>query len=124
MILLDTNYLIRGLVEGAEEADRVSQWLRDGHDFCTAAVAWYEFLSGPVDDEGVDIVRTLISDRVIAFTADVAAEAARLWNLTGRIRRTRVDAMIAATAVFAQADIATQNTEDFRLFAEHGARMV
>lgn len=32
MILLDSNYLIRVLPRNSGEANRVSQWLRDGHE--------------------------------------------------------------------------------------------
>lgn len=123
MILLDTNFLIRSLVGGCEEATRVSEWLAERETFCTSAIAWYEFLSGPVDEEGVEIISALISERVIPFDAEMAVEAARLFNSVGRVRRLRVDSMIAATGILIDAAIATENTHDFRAFAEHGVRL-
>lgn len=124
MILLDTNYLIRVLVANSQEAERVSAWLAVPEEFGTSAIAWYEFRCGPVDDEGVAIVRDLVGDRIIPFSANEAAEATRLWNATGRSRRTRVDAMIAATALAAGASLATGNADDFRVFTDHGVRLV
>ncbi len=120
MILLDTNYLIRVLVAETAEADQLEVWLARGTEFCTSAISWYEFLSGPVDAEGVDIIRSLVSGRILPFTPAVAAEAARLFNAVGRARRYRVDAMIAATAIIANASVVSANIADFRLFADYG----
>jgi len=49
-----------------------------------------------------------------------AAESARLYNAVGRIRRLRVDAMIAATAIASKVELATSNTTDFSVFKTHG----
>lgn len=124
MILLDTNYLIRVLVSGTAEADEVSTWLARGEELCTSSIAWYEFLCGPVDGEGVELVRSVLSDRVLPFTPDQAAESARLYNAVGRSRRLRVDAMIAAAALVTDAYLATDNREDFGHFTEYGLRLV
>jgi predicted nucleic acid-binding protein len=124
MILLDTNYLIRVLVANSKEAGRVSAWLALPEQFSTSAIAWYEVRCGPVDDEGVAIVRDLVGGRIIPFSANEAAEAARLWNETGRSRKARIDAMIAATALVAGASLATENSDDFRVFTEYGVRLV
>ena len=124
MILLDTNYLIRALVAGTTEADEVSAWLARGEELCTSSIAWYEFLCGPVDGEGIELVRSVVSDRVLPFTADQAAESARLYSAVGRSRRLRVDAMITAAAIVANAHLATDNREDFGHFTAHGLRLV
>ena len=124
MILLDTNYLIRALVEGSAEADEVSTWLSAAEVLCTSSIVWYEFLCGPVDEDGVEVVASLLSDRVIPFTADQAREAGRLFNACGRQRRLRVDAMIASAAIVAGAALATDNSEDFRAFGSFGLRLV
>lgn len=122
MILLDTNYLIRALVPASAEAEKVLAWTGAGEDLCTSAVCWYEFLCGPVDAEAIDIIYGLIQERVLPFTADQAAEASRLFNATGRSRRLRVDAMIAAAAILSNASLATDNQDDFTAFAPHGLR--
>ena len=123
MILLDTNYLIRALVEGTKEADQVDSWLDRGEELCTSSIAWYEFLSGPVDDEGVDLIRMVICDRILPFVADTAMEAARLYNSAGRIRRLRVDAMVAASATMTRARLATENDAGFKIFTAEGLRL-
>ncbi len=123
MILLDTNYLIRALVDGTEEAERVSKWLEEGEELRTSAIAWYEFLSGPVDEGGIELIRAVLQDRVLPFAADCAAEAVRLFNSVGRVRRLRVDAMIAASAIMTGARLATENEADFTAFSGEGLRL-
>ena len=125
VILLDTNYLIQALVEGSAEAEKVFLWSQhEGGDLVTSSVAWYEFLCGPVDREGVEIVQLLLDGRIIPYTADQAVESARLFNAVGRARHLRIDAMIAAAAIVANARLATGNTEDFRAFEPFGLRLV
>lgn len=124
MILLDTNYLIRALVEGSAEAGRVIGWLEAGEDLGSSAVSWYEFLCGPVDDGGIDAVLGILNDRILPFTADQAAESSRLFNAVGRRRSLRVDAMIAAAAIVANATLATDNARDFESFAPFGLKLL
>lgn len=123
MILLDTNYLIRALIAGTGEAARVSAWIDSSEDLCTASVSWYEFLCGPVDEEGIDLMRAITADRILPFTAAAAQESARLFNAVGRRRQLRVDAMIAATAIVAGAHLATENADDFSPFIAEGLRL-
>jgi predicted nucleic acid-binding protein len=123
VILLDTNYLIRGLVTGTTEAGSLNTWLAEGEDLCTSSIAWYEFVSGPVDEEGIDLIREVIQGRILPFVADTATEAARLFNASGRVRRLRVDAMIAATAIIASAALSTANVADFKSFTTEGLRL-
>lgn len=123
MILLDTNYLIRVLIAGTSEAEEVIRWYRSGEELCASAVAWYEFLCGPVDDGAVMVVGNLIADRVLPFTAAQAAESARLYEAVGRKRQLRVDAMIAAAAIVSGAALATGNLADFAAFEPFGLRL-
>lgn len=123
MILLDTNYLIRALVPGSIESGKIIDWFKAGIDLCTSSVAWYEFLCGPVDDEGVLTVQSLLRERVLPFTTDQAAESSRLFNATGRQRHLRVAAMIASAAIIANADLATGNIEHFLQFRNHGLKL-
>ena len=124
MVLLDTNYLIRCLVRGSEESGRIIQWVRKGQDLCTSSVCWYEFLCGPVDDEGVLLVSSLLDDRIIPYTADQAAESSRLFNGVSRKRHLRVDALIAAAAILSSSRLATGNTADFAFFKPFGLILV
>ena len=104
----------------SQTAEEVSAWLEHGEDLCTSGIAWYEFLSGPVDAEGVDLMRAVIQDRVLPFAGDTASEAARLFNGCGRIRRLRVDAMIAASATMSENcnEDCTQMHADSRLYKQ------
>ena len=56
MIHLDTNYLIGLLVRGSPHALHVAGWLAAGHSFAAAAVAWTEFVNGPVSS--LEVSRT------------------------------------------------------------------
>jgi len=123
MILLDTNFLIRMLVQGTAAAVRVSGWISDREQLCTSAICWYEFVTGPVDDHGVGLVVAALNNRIIPFTGDHAREAARLYNATGRQRRMRIDAMIAATAIVGHAILVTEHTDDFAAFVDFGLRL-
>lgn len=116
MILLDTNYLIRALVSGSIESERIIAWIKSGEDLCSSCICWYEFLCGPVDEEAVDTIFSILDGHILPFTADQAMEASRLFNETGRKRQLRVDAMIAAAATIANAALATNNNEDFSRF--------
>lgn len=123
MILLDTKYLIKSLVPGAPEAGQVMGWLKTKEDLCTSGICWYEFLCGPVDDEGIIVVSSFLNRRILPFTADQAAEASRLFNQTGRKRHLRVDAMIAAAAIIAGAHLAADNIADFEEFVDLGLQI-
>jgi len=123
MILLDTNYLIRALVPDSVESERIVDWFQAGEDLCTSSIAWYEFLCGPVDDEGVLVVQSLLQDRILPYTTDQATESARLFNATGRKRHLRVDSMIAAAAIIAAAELATGNTGHFADFRKFGLKL-
>ena len=124
MVLLDTNYLIRSLIPETSEALRVIDWIQTGEILCTSGIAWYEFLCGPVNEEGIMVVYSLLDERVLPFTSDQAAEAARLYNKTGRKRTLRVDAMIASTAIISNAKLATENISDFKNFVSLGLQLV
>jgi predicted nucleic acid-binding protein len=122
MILLDTNYLIKLLVQGSPEAEMIKVWYLN-EDLCTSAISWYEFVCGPVNDEGIMVVRSLLHDRILPFTADQATESVRLYNASGRKRNLRVDAMIAASAIVPNAELATGNIGDFAQFVPLGLRL-
>ncbi len=98
MICLDTNYLIRRLEPGTEEAERITAWYRRGERLLAPMPAWYEFLCGPVTLEQEEIMRAFLAE-VIPFAEAQAREASRLFNAVGRKRSLRVDAMIAATSI-------------------------
>jgi predicted nucleic acid-binding protein len=123
MILLDTNYLIQALVSGTTEADQLARWVGSDMELCTSAICWYEFVCGPVDDQGLLVMESILDRRILPFVMDYAMEASRLFNAVGRQRQLRVDAMIAAAAIMANAELATGNEEDFKAFVPYGLRL-
>jgi predicted nucleic acid-binding protein len=123
MILLDTHVLIRMLVKDTPSAEWISRRLADGDDLCTSVICWYEFVSGPVDDEGVALAYATIADRVLPFTAEHAHQSSRIWNEVGRRRSMRINAMVAGAAIVADAELATANEDDFRPFVQFGLRL-
>ncbi|MCK5153549.1 MAG: type II toxin-antitoxin system VapC family toxin [Spirochaetales bacterium] len=124
MILLDTNYLIKALVPETEEALRIINWIEGGEMLCTSGIAWYEFLCGPVNDEGIIVIYSLLEERVLPFSSDQSAEAARLFNKSGRKRTLRVDAMIASAAIISNSKLATGNISDFTPFIHLGLQLI
>ena len=123
MIHLDTNYLIGLAVAGSPQAQRADQWLADGESLAASALAWTEFLNGPVKPHEIALVQSIIERRIVAFDAATAELAARLFNQTGRRRASRFDCLIAAAAIQAHADFATENLGDFTPFAAHGLKL-
>ena len=120
MIHLDTNYLIGLLVKGSAAALEVDGWLAAGESLGASAIAWTEFLNGRVTPLEVSRAETVLQSRIIPFGQAEAALAAELFNKIGRRRGSRFDCLVAATAIRAQAQVATVNQSDFKLFMPHG----
>lgn len=120
MIHLDTNYLIGLPVKGWAVALEVDGWLAAGESLAASAIAWTEFLNGPVTPLAVSRAEAVLQSRIVPFGPAEAALAAELFNKTGRRRGSRFDCLIAATAIQAQAQVATVNQSDFKVFVPHG----
>lgn len=123
MIHLDTSFLIRALVHGSAEDRRLREWLRDGEPVGMSPVAWAEFLCGPITAAQLPMVSQVVPQRA-AFADDDAVLAARLFNDAGRRRGSLADCMIAASAIRAEAPLATVNPNDFRRFQGAGLRVI
>ena len=123
MIHLDTNYLIGLLVKGSPQALHVDGWLAAGQPLAAGAIAWTEFLNGPVSPLEVAHTEAVLQSRIVPFGRPEAVLAAELFNKTGRRRGSRFDCLIAATAMLAQAEIATLNQSDFSTFTAHGLKL-
>jgi predicted nucleic acid-binding protein len=98
MIHLDTNYLIGLLVKGSPQALEVDGWLAAGQTLATSAIAWTEFLNGPVSSLEVSRAEAVLQSRIVPFGRPEAVLAADLLNKAGRRRGSRFDCLIAATA--------------------------
>jgi predicted nucleic acid-binding protein len=123
MIHLDTNYLIGLAVRGSVPAQNVDQWLAAGEALAASALAWTEFLSGPVSAQEIALVESIVEEEIVSFAKPTAVLAAQLFNQTGRRRGSRFDCLIAATAILANAEFATENKNDFAPFATHGLKL-
>lgn len=122
MIHLDTSFLIRAMLQGSAEDRRFRAWLHQGTAVAVSAIAWAEFLCGPVRAKEIELLSVVVPEPA-AFTAEEAALAATLFNATGRRRGTLLDCMIAATAIRCEALLATANSADFARFLAHGLRL-
>jgi predicted nucleic acid-binding protein len=127
VICLDTNYLILGLVAGSPEERQLRDWLAEGTRLVTPTVVWFEFLCGPVSTQQIEAMRACLH-AIIPLSEAHTQLAAELFNAAGRrpdgIEGSRVDAMIAASAILADAPLATQNTADFEDFQAAGLAFV
>jgi len=123
MIHLDTNYLIGLLVKGSSQAVEVDGWLAGGELLAASAIAWTAFLNGPVTPAEMIRANAVLQSRIVPFGQPEAGLAAELLNKTGRRRGSRFDCLIAATAILAQAEVATVNQSDFKVFVAHGLKL-
>jgi predicted nucleic acid-binding protein len=119
VIHLDTSYLIRALVPRSIEERRLRAWLRRHEPVRVSSIAWAEFLCGPVTAPVIEEVAEVVGEPA-PFDAVDAILAAELFNAAGRRRGSLLDCMIAATALRADAMLATSNPADFRRFASFG----
>ena len=121
-IHLDTSFLIRALISDSPENHKLRELIRVGATMVVSAVAWAEFLCGPLTDGELEIAARIMGPPQ-DFTPEHATIAARLFNASGRRRGTMLDCMIAAAAVGTGSSLATANAADFRRFAEQGLRL-
>ena len=124
MIHLDTNYLIGLAVRGSSPAQNVDQWLAAGESLAASTLAWAEFLNGPVSADEIALVESVIEENLIPFEKRTAVLAAKLFNQGGRRRGSRFDCLIAATAILANAELATENKNDFAPFVPFGLKLI
>ena len=119
MIHLDTNFLIDALVPGSAQEAQLVGWLGAGELLGISALAWGEFLCGPLSPAAEALARSFFPDAQALERAD-AEKAAELFNLTGRRSKSYADCCIAAVAIRAQAPLATSNRDDFTPMIPHG----
>jgi predicted nucleic acid-binding protein len=90
-IHLDTNYLIAYAGDASVDVvANVEQWILEDRKFCCSAMAWAEFLCGPVLPEEITAMESLLHG-VLPVTPELAAEGARLFRETGRRPRSLPD---------------------------------
>ncbi|MEZ5383903.1 MAG: PIN domain-containing protein [Prosthecobacter sp.] len=119
MIHLDTSFLIDALVPGSAQEARMIAWLNAGEQIGISALAWGEFLCGPLSPAAEASARQLLPVSAPIERSD-AEKAAELFNLTGRRSKSYADCCIAAAAIRLQASLATSNRGDFAPMTPHG----
>ena len=119
MIHLDTSFLIHALRPGSRQERRLLAWLGGSEPVAVSAFAWAEFLCGPVSPEAATAALGLLGEPIV-LGRPVAERASQLFNKAGRRRGSLGDCIIAATAVEADAQLATDNASDFERFASAG----
>lgn len=122
-IQLDTSFLIRALVVGTAEDAKLRDWLGADRELAMSAVAWTEFLCGPVNTRELFLSTSIVSDP-IPFNGEMSSLAAELYNQAGRLRGSLADCMIAASAIAESAALATLNQRDFEKFRVSGLALL
>lgn len=115
LLELDSNFLVAARAANSRESRRLENWLRNEVTVQISAVAWSEYLCGPLDEADAIIGRRL-AGQVEPFTEQDAELAGTLFVKTGRRSRSHADCMIAAHAIRRNAALATLNLRDFRRF--------
>jgi predicted nucleic acid-binding protein len=123
VIELDSNFLVAVLDARGNESEQLHKWARTGVRIQISAIAWSEYLCGPLEPAVVPLARRLINS-IEAFTEPDAELASELFNATGRRSRSHVDCMIAAHAIRRDAALATLNIRDFRLFEKFRLKLI
>jgi predicted nucleic acid-binding protein len=122
VIHLDTNFLIQSMISGSACEMKLLKFLKNGEQIGVSAIAWSEFLCGPLTERDEMLAALLLSPPV-PFLASDAKMAAELFNKTGRRSRTLADCQIAAVAHRLNASIATANESDFKPFVPFGVKL-
>lgn len=117
-VQVDTSFLVRSLVAGSPESRSMAAWLEAGRPVAISAIAWAEFLCGPLTADDRSDAAQLLGEPLplLARHGELGAE---LFNLTGRRRSSLPDCLIAAVAIDAQAPLATGD-RGFERFVEAG----
>ncbi len=89
-----------------------------------SAVAWHEFVRGPLLPDELLRVERVVGSRIRAVSRGTAELAARLFNATGRRRASTADCFIAASALECRAELLTANLDDFKPFEPFGLMVV
>ena len=118
-IHVDANLLIDAPVPGSSQDAQLAGWFTAGEAIGISAVAWGEFLCGPLSPAEETLARRLLPT-VEPLTGADAEKAAQLFNATGRRSRSFADCCIAAVALRTGSRLATSNSADFQPFTAHG----
>jgi predicted nucleic acid-binding protein len=119
VIHFDTSFLIAATVAGSPAHARVQAWSAAGEFFGISAIAWAEYLCGPLD-AATEMMAPQLFPHPEPFLPADAVIAAGLFNQSGRRKRSMADCMIAAVAIRCGASLATVNLDDFQPLTQLG----
>ena len=123
MIHLDTNLLIASVDPSHKHADLWRPLIASGDALAASAVAWTEFRSYPISYDQLRVLDRLILGGILPFDRAQADLAGEMFQKTSARRKNRLDSMIAATAILAEAELATVNEADFESFMPFGLKL-
>lgn len=124
LLHLDTNALIALADPNGIVVRVVRKQAERGILPAVSAVAWHEFVRGPILPDELLRVERVVGARVQEVSRATAELAARLFNATGRRRASTPDCFIAATAIEQDALLFTADQEDFRAFVPLGLKLL
>lgn len=114
MIVIDTSALVDALTGPRRSAPKLRDMIDRGERLLLPTLVLYEWLRGPrLPEELAAQAALLPAEEAVAFTAEEAAVAARLYAELPRARGRELDLAIAAHAVVRSATIWTLNRGDF-----------
>ncbi len=121
---MDTNALIALPEWSRANRHSVIERVLAGEAAAACSLVWYEFCAGPLIEGESERARSFLQGGITAVTGEDAALAAHMFNTAVRARRLKTEALIAAAAIRAGADLVTLNVGDFQPFVAHGLRLV
>lgn len=114
MVVVDTSALIDSLVGPRRSAPRLRALIDGGERLVLPALVLYEWWRGPRHAEELAAQEALLpSHEALAFGAEEAELASRLYRTVPRPRGREVDLAIAAHAIQRGASLWTLNIDDF-----------
>jgi predicted nucleic acid-binding protein len=123
-IVLDTN----ALIALSDPTHRLFKLIKDvivqGGRASACAIAWHEYLRGPLTFEDRERALSVIESRIIPLDRSCAEFAAKIFNETGRRRGSTADCLIASVAIRHNLELATWNEVDFERFVPMGLSLL
>ena len=117
---LDTNCLIDLLLGNNKTRSVLKTKLLAGWKCSASAIAWHEFVCGPLTSEQRQDIWDFLEGRVHPLDFAIAELAADIFNQTGRKKGSKADCITAATAIHHKAKLLTWNKADFKSIKKLG----
>ena len=117
---LDTNCLIDLLLGNNKTRTVLKTKLLDGWHCSTSAIAWHEFVCGPLLADQKQDIWDFLEGRILPIDFEIAELAADIFNKTRRKKGSKPDCIIAATAIHHKAELLSWNKADFKPMKKFG----